>query len=46
VIDHAFDNRAKVLLARKTNENHKLGVIMTTAPTKCKKSQKALKAAL
>ena len=37
---HASDNRAKVLLARKTNENPSLSEIIATAPPECQKKSK------
>ena len=40
MVDHASDNRAKALLARKTNENPSLSEIIATAPLECQKKSK------
>ena len=40
MVGHASYNRAKVLLARKTNENPSLSKIIATAPLECQKKSK------
>ena len=40
VVDPAFDNRAKTLLARKINLKPSLSVIIATAPLECQKKSK------